>query len=425
MKKFSNNRILTINDLEESGMYEKNLLQDLKRGEFKSLLDLPTKTRADRDYMEPILFAVRNKFNTFRVYKYYDKNLQDNVKLASEIVVTEPELIEDTPISGNKQFIMDNVQVNPKIIKYMDRILKTDTNLIKELSNINNKEIKQEIVQNCEIELAITRNPEMGKDKEFINIAIDKDVEFLGYASDELRNDKEFLKEKSSQNEKVIDYVVDNVQNFGLEGIKGVRESSRDFTIDDCMTLIDQMAEKGEDERYKKVKDKIQERGLDDKHTVKWVTAMAAQRDDIDPELLNKVLNYSILTMEKTRQDLTETGEMQVNLENMQELITPQILNRLKEKLELQSINIDENLQKKLDDYQEFYDKYRAKFEEQKKQSHKSKINLTDINEKTENTRISDVQSGTLDLKKEVAKDKINKGTQELTLKEDDLDGNR
>lgn len=74
----------------------------------------------------------------------------------------------------------------------------------------------------------------------------------------------------------MIDDVVDNIQKFGLDGIKGVRESSRDFTIEDCITLIDEMAENSEDERYAKVKAKIQERGLDDVHTVRWVTAMAA-----------------------------------------------------------------------------------------------------------------------------------------------------
>ena len=249
-----------------------------------------------------------------------------------------------------------------------------------------------------------------------MSTAIDKDVKLLEYASAELRNDKEFLKEKSSQNEKVIDYVVDNIQKFGLEGIKGVRESSRDFTIEDCIALIDEMAENSQDERYEKVKAKIQERGLDDVHTVRWVTAMAAQRDDINPELVKKVLNYSMLTMEKTKQDLTETGEMQINLDNMQELITPLILNRLKEKLQLQGINIEEELQQKLDNYQEFYDKYHAQFKEQKKQANKAKIDLTDINQTTENVKISDIQLETQEIKEAVANENkdIDIDTQEL-----------
>lgn len=367
MKRFKNNRILRIKDLEESGIYEQQLLEDLKKNDFRRLADLPIETRANIDYMEPLLFAVRNDLNTFGVYKYYADNLQNNIKLAREIVKDEPDLIEGTIISRNKQFIIDNIEVNPQIIKYMSTDLKTDTNLIKKLSNTNNPEIKQEIAQNCEIALVIACKPYLSNDKEFMSVAIERDAQFLAYASDELRNDKQFLQETSSQNEEVIDYVVDNIQKFGLEGIKGVRESSRDFTIKDCMTLIDEMSKNSKDNRYEKVKAKIQERGLDNIYTVRWVTAMAAQRDDTNPELLKKVLNYSILTMEKIKQDLTENGEMHISLDNMQQLITPLILNKLKEKLQLQSISIDDELQQKLDNYKVFYDKYHAKFKEQKK----------------------------------------------------------
>lgn len=133
---------------------------------------------------------LKNELNTFRVYKYYAENLQDNEKLASEIVVNESNLIECTPISRNKQFVMANIELNPQIIKYMSPTLKSDINLIQELSNINNPEIRQEIAKKCEIALAIASNPELSNDKEFMSTAIDKDVKLLEYASDELRNDK-------------------------------------------------------------------------------------------------------------------------------------------------------------------------------------------------------------------------------------------
>lgn len=220
MKKFSNNRTLTIKDLEENGIYGQALLQDLKKGDFRRLFDLPIETRANIDYMEPLLFAVKNDLNTFKVYEYYAENLQDNVKLAAEIVLTEPDLIADTPISRNKQFIIENIEANPQIIKHMSSTLKSDTSLIQELSNINNPQVKQEIAQNCEIELVMEVKPELSNDRDFMSTAIDKDVKLLECANDELKNDKEFLKEKSSQNEKVVDYVADNIQEFGLERYK-------------------------------------------------------------------------------------------------------------------------------------------------------------------------------------------------------------
>ena len=100
----------------------------------------------------------------------------------------------------------------------------------------------------------------------------------------------------------------------------------------------------------------------------------------------------------------------------MQELITPLILNRLKEKLQLQGINIEEELQQKLDNYQEFYDKYHAQFKEQKKQANKAKIDLTDINQTTENVKISDIQFETQEIKEAVANENkdIDIDTQEL-----------
>ena len=100
----------------------------------------------------------------------------------------------------------------------------------------------------------------------------------------------------------------------------------------------------------------------------------------------------------------------------MQELITPLILNRLKEKLQLQGINIEDELQQKLDNYQEFYDKYHAQFKEQKKQANKAKIDLTDINQTTENVKISDIQFETQEIKEAVANENkdIDIDTQEL-----------
>lgn len=73
-------------------------------------------------------------------------------------------------------------------------------------------------------------------------------------------------------------------------------------------------------------------------------------------------------------------------------------------------------MQQKLDNYQEFYDKYHAQFKEQKKQSNKAKIDLTDINQTTENVKISDIQFETQEIKEAVANENkdIDIDTQEL-----------
>ena len=368
MQKFSNPKTLKINDLEKSGFYNLDLLNCLKNREFYVLMDyISDEDRANIDIMEPLLYAIRNELGTYEVFKYYKSNLQNDIELASDIIIKEPELIKDTPISQNRQFIIDNIEKNPKIIEYMNIDLKTDKDFIHQISNIKNQEVMQEVVMNCVVIDVLINNPALGNDLAFMSLAIDQDVNALKYASPEIRNNREFLQMKSSQNEKVIDYVVDNIVDFGLEGIKGVRESSKEFTVEDCLKLIDEMAAKGEDTRYQKVKDKVQERGVNDPCVVRWITAMAAQRDDLTPDLIKRVLNYSVLTAEKTRQDLTESGEMQLDINSMQELITPQILNKLLGRLEIQGIETDSILQQKITQYTEFYDEYHKKFVEYKK----------------------------------------------------------
>ena len=406
MKSFSNNRTVKIKDIIESGMYDPELINALTSDRFNYLADLPVELRGNIDYMEPLLYAVRNELGTYKVYQYYTESLQDNEKLASEIIVEEPDLIAGTPVSKNEEFILNNVKTNPKILQYMSPELKSSGEMLEKLNSIDSREVTKEIARSCDIKVAIECNASLSDDKDFMAVAIERDLQSLEYASDNLKNDYEFLKTQSSKQEKVIDYVVDNMNDFGLEGIKGVRESSKDFTVDDCLGIINEMAENSDDERYKKVKQKVMERGIEDVHTVRWVTAMVAQDDNISPESVNKILNYSMLTMEKTRKSLTKSGEMEINQGNMQELITPLILNRLKGKLQAQNIDIDKNLQKKLDEYTKFYDEYHEKFKEQKMKNRKEKLTPKDVEQATEDVRSGEINSEIQEIKEKVTEER-------------------
>lgn len=407
MQRFSNNRILSIIDLEQSGIYPQELLEDIKHGNYNELERLANEIKADRDYMEPLLYAVKNDFNTYEVYRYYGENLQNDSKLAGEIILLEPELIEGTPISGNKQFIIEHVNSNPEIIQYMSDDLKEDDKIIMQLYNMNNEEITQNIVNSCIMSSAILNNPELANDRDFIGNVIKWDCSLLEFAGEELKNDYDFLKEQSLENEEIIDYVVENMGNFGTEGIKGVRDTSKELTIDDCMNIIDELSQKENGEKYEKLKRKIQDRGVDDVHTIRWVTAMAAQSDDINPQMLKKILNYSILTMEKNRNELLDTKDEQIKLDSMLELISPRVLNKLKDKLEEQGIEIEEELKIKLDDYSKFHEEYHDKFQKQK-QKNKEGITVEDINDATKEVKASELKAVIEETEKEIKEDKTN-----------------
>ena len=82
MEKIQNSRSATMSDIEQCDLYEKHLVEKIKNGEYQEILNLPIKLRSDKDYMEPLLFAVKNDYNTFIVYKYYGEALQNNSRLA-------------------------------------------------------------------------------------------------------------------------------------------------------------------------------------------------------------------------------------------------------------------------------------------------------------------------------------------------------
>lgn len=326
-------------------------------------------------------------------------------------MISEPNLIENTAISRNKQFILNNVGVSPRIIWYMSPNLKEDSAFIKELLKIDSPQIKEEILKISDVKTLIQINPQLCNNKDFMSNAIDKDMTFIEFVSKELKNDREFIKEKTAQNEMLIDYVVVNIENFGLEGIKGARDSSKGFTIKDCMEIIDELAGSSQDKRYEKVRQKVQEKGIEDPHTMRWITAMVAQSDNVSPELVKKVLNYSVLTMEKNKQEVEQNGEKEINIDNMQALITPLILDRLMSKIP--ENEIDDELIQRIDEYKVFYEKYHELFKESKKKAPEDRIKIGDIKERIKGSKISDINATTKETIDAVGKESKTIDTQE------------
>jgi len=405
MKNLNENReILKLDDL--IGFYDEKLLKDLREGKYDELALLSSDDRNNGKIMEPLLYAVKNEKNTYKVYKYYGETLQrdilrDNKELAVNIVIKEPELIEGTPISRDPQFILENVQINPKVIRYMDSRLKTDSKFIDYLSNQSNSEIISEIAR-AGVVAEILNNPELSNDKEFMSNAIRNDVTFLEYISEDLKNDGEFLRTEASQNEDVINYVANNAEKFGLEGIEGVRESSTEYITSnkEYLEIIDNKAQ--EENRYKNAKEKIQKHtNSGNKGTATFVTAaVVSQSDNVNEEFVRRTLNYATLTMEAIKRDITKSGEMKLDLENRQQrrLVTPKVFDRLLKKLEEQGISLDEEFKQKMDNYKEFYNGYMSKVRETNKQKANDKKTLS-IEEVRESTK-----EAVLDTAREITK---------------------
>jgi len=398
---FKNNRSVNLENLErainEDGkrIYSEKLIEGIRGGDFNCLNEISPADRNDREFMEPLLYAVKNEKNTYMVYKYYGKNLQENLGLLIEVVIDEPQLIENTPISYNKEFILDVAEINPRVVFYMADTLKSDTEFIAEL-----RELQDKGVDAC---VALVENPSLASNPEFMKEAIKEDINLLQYADQSLRNDYKFMKEITEENYKAVEHVIRNRESFGLEGIKGAKETTRELTMEEYMAIIDEMAQTSEDDRYRRVKEKISEKGTNDLRAVKWVTAMVVQnRDNVSVETFQKVFDNAILTMTKIQKDLTDSGEIKVSKENAYELITPHILNQLREAAIEKGLEISEEQENLFKEYEEFHREYSEKLREKKRQENSNLIITSkQVEEKTYNARISEINGETQGIREE------------------------
>lgn len=249
----------------------------------------------------------------------------------------------------------------------MDDSLKKDPNFIIALCenrDYGNYGIIGAVYQYCNVPDAVSERVRADQQKVMDAFALGTGVAFLDALSDENRNDYNFMRDLTSNYEEAIDYVVNNMKQFGIEGINATRDSSRSFTVDDCRNLITEMAKQNDDPRYAMVLNKLEERDLDNPHIVRWVTAMTVQRDDIRPDTSKKVFNYSVLSAESLNRQISADGKFQLSVENMQSLISPSILRKYVEKLQTQGIEVDKEMLGRIDNYENFYNQYQQQYNE-------------------------------------------------------------
>ena len=250
---FDDNRKVQFSDLEASGRYSIEVMDAIKDIDtlykLKNLLD--EETKKEKDFMEPLMYAVKNEKGTYAIYEYYDEILQNDEELAIEIIKEEPNLIENTPLSEQKEFILKVAEINPKVISHMSQDLKIDSQFTGELCNLENKEVTQYAAIECKMPDTVLENPELAANETFMKQAVLENVNSLEHASDELKNDYNFMKE-ISKSEEVIDYVVEHTEQFGKEALTAAKET--------LVEVSSEKAKSGFEEESKKIQEQIAEK---------------------------------------------------------------------------------------------------------------------------------------------------------------------
>ena len=245
MDNFSNNRSVKFVELRGSGIYSQKLIDELQNGNYEVLArTVESNQRRDISFMEPILYAVKNEHGTYKVYKYYGENLQNNIELARDIIKSEPELIEDTPVSNNLEFVLESAKINPKVVQYMSPTLKSNSDFAEQLCELQDKEVIGYVVKECKMPDLIKENLLLAGNIEFMKEVVKQDVGLLKYATDNLKNDYEFIKQISNNNKEVIDYVSEHTEEFGQEGLTATKDSLVEMSTEEAISGFKEEEEK-------------------------------------------------------------------------------------------------------------------------------------------------------------------------------------
>ena len=330
--------------------------------------------------MEPILYAIKNEFDTYEIYTYYGVNLQDNAKLASEIIKEEPELIKDTPISRNEEFILQNVKTNPNIIKYMSENLKENTEFLENLYQLQETDISKKIVKECNIEKLIQNNQELTKDPQFMVEAIKKEVSLIKYANEELKNNYEFIKSACTENNNLIEYVANNTEEFGIEGLTASKKVLINISSKEAITGFEEEQKKVQEElkkkdekdiesmeelikkdkrlkRHIKLMERIKNGELDSKRAAVVMKTLCKNMDEKYKEKLEqyiKIEDARINKKEQTEKHIIKTEEIAESIENVRKtkieeeyLAIKEELNNERSPKENEGIDSKENIEEK------------------------------------------------------------------------------
>jgi len=369
---FLDNTKVTLKDLRNIGTYPQELLAELEKGKLEKLLELSVDQRENREFMEPILYAMLDEFGTYEVYRYFGDKLKDYLKtderLSREILLAEPELIKDSPIAENKKLILESKERVPEVIRYISSKLEKDTEFITGLCDTNDTKVMGELIDKYSAKTLMAIDESLKGNEKFMMAAISNDISVLNYADEKILNSYDFFKGASYNNHEVVEFTIKNNERIGIEAISGVKDTSEEHALENSMGVISKNIEKGEDERFGKVKTYIEtyteRQGKANPAAIRQVAAMIAKSEEVDSKTVSCILEYTYLAKIKIERNMKKDG-FQVTPDVFLELVPPQILSKLLEKTNIKEMPLD--IQTKLEQYGEFYEETSEKLSEYKK----------------------------------------------------------
>ena len=341
----------TLKSLEESGLYSQELLSSLKSKQFSALKKLPSTYISNPDFMLPLLHAVKNELGTYEVYLYMGDNLQREPSLAKEILKDEPEIFSSSPLSSDKLFILNNIQSIPNLANHMHPSLKADSGFIDELCQSVSPEIAKQIIEETQ---SSRMSPSIDVSSELVNDAvvasIIADPQNMDLLTEEQKNDYMFISDIVDQNPEAIGYIVNNIDEFGENGIRAATDGNQRIIIDTFNgSITDEVKESSPIKNIDNLVEGL-ENPEDPAKAIATIGAIKFLNGNMTIEEAQQIVNQAVLSRQSAKLHPESIKEGHTDGVGF---VAPQVLDAAIGILKEKGIEIPEGVQELLKDYDE------------------------------------------------------------------------
>lgn len=370
---------IKLDSLSEIGLYDEELIGSLQRGDYGILNKLDNSKREDPDFMFPILYAMINdpnidKSEAYSAYEFCGEKLKralvNDYNLSCDIMLYQPELIIDSPLAVEKNIILQNVERNPDILKYVSPSLDEDQEFLSDLSKLNNREVIKEAISKFSAEKIISSNPALLKNEVFMREVIANDISSLKYADKEMLNNYDLFKYVAENNKDALRYTVENSEKLGLEAINGVKDGTLKVLTGEVINSFSE--EEKQEKSVKRSVEFLESDKNDDLSKARAFSHALNKRETVSQEELEELFNFAEVLRIALERKIEENPEYVVSREDLKGLINHRELTRALDKSPLKD---DEIWRKRVKEYNKFVQRIRREINKNKEKINEQSFN--------------------------------------------------
>lgn len=189
--------------------------------------------------------------------KFKDEKFMEDLATKEPARLTYDKLLSKK--NSEKSFIMHIIPNNKDVIKYMAPSLKEDEGFLTQVVKTY-PEALGEVLKNCNVKTDEYGNivlfPEKiekennminqaitggtidsiyANNEKFMSAAIAKDAGMVLLLSEGLKNDKTFIKTECMKNSEVLNTIVENADEFGIDGLGGAKEANTEMSLQESL----------------------------------------------------------------------------------------------------------------------------------------------------------------------------------------------